>query len=152
MPNRWSAAFDNLGLRDREAGLRICPVFETTGVDRADQFHFEYRAADAAASPYMVLGGLIWAGLLGLRQNLPTPIATTTNPADMDPAHLSAAGLRRLPQSLTEALDLFAADSELRDCLDPLLHDAYLRHKRFEVDLMAPLSPEEQCARYALVY
>ena len=26
-PHRWSAAFNNLGLRDREAGVRICPVF-----------------------------------------------------------------------------------------------------------------------------
>jgi glutamine synthetase len=152
VPNRWSAAFNNLGLQDREAALRICPVFETTGAEPADQFHFEYRAADAAASPYMVLGGLIWAGLDGLRQNLPAPVPTTTDAAAMDAAELTSLGLQRLPQSLTEALDLLAADDALRDWMGPLLHEAYLCHKRFEADLMAPLSPEEQCQRYALVY
>ena len=32
-----------------------------------EAFNFEYRAADAAASPYLALGALVWAGLDGLR-------------------------------------------------------------------------------------
>ncbi len=36
--------------------------------------------------------------------------------------------------------------------MGPLLHDVYLRHKRFENDLLGELSPEEQCERYRQVY
>ena len=32
------------------------------------------------------------------------------------------------------------------------LKTAYLAHKRFEAGLMRDLSPEEQCAKYRLVY
>ncbi|HHS94373.1 MAG TPA: glutamine synthetase, partial [Rhodobacterales bacterium] len=48
-PHRWSAAFNNLGYRDREASVRICPVFSTDPAKVARQFNFEVRAVDAAA-------------------------------------------------------------------------------------------------------
>lgn len=48
-PHRWSAAFNNLGFRDREASVRICPVTSTDPSSIACQNNFEYRAADAAA-------------------------------------------------------------------------------------------------------
>jgi len=152
VPNRWSSAYNNLGLNDREAAVRICPVFETTGVDTAKQYHLEFRAADAAASPYMLLGAIAWAGLYGLRQQLDAPEPTTTDPSQMSAAELDERGLARLPQSLAEALDLLAADDDLRQMMGPVLHDAYLTHKRFEVGLMAELSDEAQCEKYYLAY
>lgn len=151
-PNRWSASYNNLGLNDREAAVRICPVFATTGVEPARQFHLEFRAADAAASPYILLGAIVWAGLHGLRQGLPAPEPTTTDPSQMPAAELKHCGLARLPTALGEALDLLADDADLRAAMGPVLHDAYLTHKRFEVGLMAELSDEEQCARYHLAY
>ena len=36
--------------------------------------------------------------------------------------------------------------------MGPVLHDAYLRHKRFENEMFSELSPEEQCERYRQVY
>src|SRR5690606_19084505 len=71
VPHRWSAAWTNLGAQDREACVRICPLFDTPGADPARQFNFEYRAADAIANPYLQLGVLIRAGLEGLRRDLP---------------------------------------------------------------------------------
>jgi glutamine synthetase len=58
----------------------------------------------------------------------------------------------RLPQSLPAALDALAGDEDLKEAMGPLLHDVYLKHKRFENDLFSELSPEEQCERYRLVY
>ena len=51
MPHRWSAAYNNLGFRDREASLRVCPVTAKDPISIARQFNVEYRAADAAACP-----------------------------------------------------------------------------------------------------
>lgn len=151
-PNRWSAAYNNLGYRDREAGVRICPVFQHPGADVAQQYHFEYRAADAAASPYLVLGAIVAAGLYGLDHDLATPAVCEGAPQDKPASELAALGIERLPQSLSAALDRFEADSDLAPYFGADLKAAYLAHKRFEDGMMAPLSPEEQCAKYRLAY
>lgn len=149
-PNRWSAAYNNLGYRDREAGVRICPVFQTA--DIAKQFHFEFRAADAAASPYLVLGAMLAAGLHGLDAGLPIPAVCEGAPQSLSPERLRELNIVRLPQSLGEALDLFETDTVLADSFGAELKKAYLAHKRFEAEMMEKLSIEEQCARYAAAY
>lgn len=151
-PNRWSAAYNNLGFRDREAGVRICPVFETTGVDVAKQYHFEYRAADAAASPYLVLGAILAAGLHGLDHGMAIPSVCEGPPQNLTDAERDALGVVRLPQSLSEALDLFEADTDLTDSFGAELKAAYLAHKRFEAQMMEKLSSEEQCEKYRAAY
>ena len=152
VPHRWSASYNNLGIQDREAGVRRAPVFEVSGAAAAQQFNLEYRAGDAAASPYLFLGALVWAGLHGLRQGLATPEATEEDASEFSAEELERRGLVRLPQSLTAALDALAGDTVLAEAMGPALYDAYLKHKRFEDNLLSALSPEEQCERYRLVY
>lgn len=151
-PNRWSAAYTNLGFRDREAGVRICPVFRVPGADIARQFHFEYRAADAAGSPYLVLGAIVAAGLSGLDAGLPPPPVAGRAPQTMTAEERAALGIRPLPGSLSGALDLLEADAVIGAALGEDLRMAYLAHKRFEAGLMEPLDPAEQCARYLMAY
>ena len=150
VPHRWSAAFNNLGLRDREAALRICPVREDD--DMARSYNVEYRAADAAASPYLLLAALVRAGLQGLREGLPAPEPTEEDLALRTEAELAARGLRRLPTSLAQALDAFEADAVARSWWPPQLLDVYLKHKRGEVALLEGLSGEEQAAALRWVY
>ena len=126
VPHRWSAAWTNAGFRDREACVRICPVLESTGTPIAPQFNIEFRAADATASPYLALGALVYAGLDGILQKMPTPSVTTTDPGLLDEQERASRGFRRLPQSLDEALDAFAADEATRAWFPPALHAAYL--------------------------
>jgi glutamine synthetase len=151
-PNRWSAAYNNLGLRDREAGVRICPVFQNAGSDVAQQYHFEFRAADAAASPYLVLGAIVAAGLHGLDAQLPMPSVAERAPQDMSEEERQELGIVRLPQSLDEALDRFEEETDLVATVGEELKSAYLAHKRFEAGLMRDLSPEEQCEKYRVAY
>ncbi|WP_099867262.1 glutamine synthetase family protein [Pararhizobium haloflavum] len=151
-PNRWSAAYNNLGERDREAGLRICPVFPGSGADISRQFHFEFRAADAAASPYLVMAALIAAGLYGLDEPLPTPHVCHGAPQNMSDSERRELSIERLPQSLSEALDRFEAEEKLISFLGEEFIAAYLAHKRFEASAMSDLSIEEQCERYRLAY
>lgn len=151
-PDRWSAAYNNLGFRDREAGVRICPVFGTDPATVAKQYHFEFRAADAAASPYLVLGAIIAAGLYGLDEALPAPAVCEGAPQKMTEEERGRLGVVRLPQSLDEALDRFEEDEDLAPFIGEDLKAAYLAHKRFEADLMRELSPEAQCERYVRAY
>lgn len=150
VPHRWSAAYNNLGLRDREAGVRICPVFP--GGDVARQFHFEFRASDAAANPYLLLGAIVWAGVWGLRAGLAAPEPTGRDPDAMSEEERASLGIVRLPQSLDAALDRLEADVDWRLFLGDDLFGAYLAHKRFEARTLGALPLEEQCERYRLAY
>jgi glutamine synthetase len=152
-PNRWSAAYNTLGLHDREAGVRICPVWDVDGLEPADrQFNVEYRAADAAASPYLVLGMIVRAGLQGIRDRLPVPEPTTEDPAAMPADALAARGLVRLPLTLPAALEALESDAIALGWMPAALGGAYLMHKRGELSLIAELSADEIAARYSRCY
>ncbi len=150
VPHRWSASYNNLAMHDREAGIRIGAIRE--GDDVAAQLNVEYRPADAAASPYLLLGTLIMAGLQGMRDRLPLPQPTEGDLATMSEAQLSALGVRRLPTSLADALDALEADQVAQSWLPPLLLDVYLRHKRGELQSLEGVSEDEQIERYARAY
>jgi len=152
VPHRWSAAFNNLGIQDREAAVRICPVVAFDGSDPASQFNFEYRAADAAASPHLQLAAIVHAGAAGIEDGLPAPDATAEDLSLLSAAALSVRGLERLPSSLAEALDRLEADSVVRSWFPEGLIDIYLAHKRNEIAYLADRSEADICAAYAEVY
>jgi len=135
-PNRWAPTMADLGVQDRGSAVRICPVYATAEESVARQFNVEFRAADAAASPYLALGALVWAGLDGLRAR--------RRLADLEPAPL--------PPSLDDALAVFEASDEMETWFGPLFRDVYLRFKRAELRALAGLEEADICTRYAAVY
>ncbi|WP_119269599.1 glutamine synthetase family protein [Taklimakanibacter deserti] len=151
-PNRWSASYNNLADKDREAGVRICPLSKLPGTDARKSFNLEYRAADAAANPYLTLGALVWAGLQGIRDRLPLPAATEGDPGQLPEEERRKRGLSRLPASLGAALDEFAADKRIADWMGADFVNAYLTHKRSELKLVKDLDLNEQIKRYVEVY
>ncbi|MCC5999686.1 MAG: glutamine synthetase [Pararhodobacter sp.] len=151
-PHRWSAAFNNLGIQDREATLRICPVSALSDIDIARQFNLEFRAADACASPYLQLAALVHAGCQGIEDALVAPDATEEDLAELSPEALKARGLRRLPASLDQALDAFSASDRVRDWFGAEFVQVYRLHKQGEIAYLADKSPEEMHRAYALVY
>ncbi len=151
-PHRWSATYNNLGDRDREAGIRLCPLTRLPGSDPAASFNFEYRAADAAANPYMVLGALVWAGLKGLRDKRRLREPTARDPDEMNIAEREALRLVHLPRSLSDALLLLEQNETMGQAMGAEFRAAYLMHKRSEIDFLKDYSPEAQIARYADAY
>ena len=135
-PGRWAPTTVDLGVRDRGSAVRVCPVDSTATEGVAGQFNVEFRVADAAASPYLALGALVWAGVDGLRQR--------RRLLDHAPAPL--------PASLDEALDRLAASPAAAEWFGPLFHDVYLRFKRSELRALAGLDPATICDRYAAIY
>lgn len=151
-PHRWSAGFNCLGYRNREAGVRICPVDDTPGNDISKQVHLEFRASDATASPYMVLGALVRAGLEGLRAKMKAPPLVEGDPADLTAAELARLDVRRLPESLSAALDELARDTVVSGWLPAPLRQGYHALKTAELERTSPLDPAAQCALYAKYY
>jgi len=110
------------------------------------------RAPDATASPYIVLGALVRAGLQGIREKLEVPQALGVDPGSLTDQERKELHILPLPGSLTEALDLMDADSIVREWMPKIMYDSYVSVKRLEVTLMADLDPVEICERYARVY
>lgn len=151
-PHRWSAAFNNLGYRDREAAVRICPVVGTDPESIARQFNFEFRAADAAASPHLALAAIVHAGCQGLEDGLEPPVASEEDLSTLPPEELARRGLRPLPGSLDEALARLEASETVKGWFPERFAEIYLAHKRGELATARGFSEAELFDAYATVY
>jgi glutamine synthetase len=77
---------------------------------------------------------------------------TETDPETMSAEERRSRGLARLPQSLGEALDALEVDAAVRRWFPPPLYEAYSRYKRWELEYLGKLPPEEQCRLYLEAY
>ena len=152
IPHRWSAAYNNLGVQDREAAVRLCPVRKIDDRNAARQFNFEIRACDAAASPHLALAAVVFAGVAGIEAGLPAPEATAEDLSLLPDAELAARGLGRLPTSLAAALQELEAADIVRAWFPEGFVDVYLAHKRDEIRTLAGKDDTALCAAYQAAY
>ncbi len=153
-PHKWSAAFNNLAVMDREAGLRICPVVKTAEMagSAASQFNLEYRAADAAASPYLQIAALVRAGLQGIKDSLPSPEVTREDLSLLSGEQLASMGVERLPDSLDRALERFADEPVIREWFSSNFVEIYLKHKQQEISDAKDIGEKNLFERYSAIY
>jgi glutamine synthetase len=144
-PQFWSSAYTVYGMDNREAAVRICSPLRG---DATSSVNLEFKPSDSSANPYLALGGFIYAGLDGIRRRIEPGEAVNVDPATMTPAQREAAGARRLPLTLTEALDALAADELLIDALGPLRSSAYLAVKRAEAAAFAEHDAAWECFQH----
>jgi glutamine synthetase len=116
----WAPAYVAHGFNNRTALVR------TLGG------RFEWRAPDAAANPYLMLAGLIAAGLHGIEAGLEPPAACDDDLFALDLAQVRARGIALLPQSLDEAVDALARDDVVGGALGPTLLREFCALKRDE--------------------
>jgi glutamine synthetase len=151
-PHHWSCGYASFGIQNREAAVRICPSPERDPNKKGRAFNMELRAPDATASPYMVIGALVRAGLEGIRAKLPLPMALDKDPAELTAAERDALGIRALPASLGEALDTFDADPIAKGWLPPVMYESYVAVKRKEIEMFVGADATEICRRYHDAY
>ncbi|MFN2105233.1 MAG: hypothetical protein ACK2UR_14275 [Candidatus Promineifilaceae bacterium] len=96
--------------------------------------NLELKAADATGNPYLALGALLAAGLDGMQRNLDPGQPISVDPDTLSEEQLAAMGIKRMPQTLEEALEALEADPFLSEVLDPLLLRSYAAIKRSEVE------------------
>lgn len=151
-PHRWSAAYNNLGFRDREASLRVCPVTAQDPTSVARQFNIEFRAADAAACPHLAMAAIVHAGCQGIEDNLPTPTPTEEDLSLLTEDALTSRELVRLPQTLESALDRFANNLTVTGWFPKGFAEVYVAHKTAEMTHIQGMDAAEQCEAYADTY
>lgn len=110
----------NWGYDNRSAMVRIPP-------EGGEGTRLEIRVGDGMANPYLVVAGLLAAGLDGIERKLeaPTPVEGMAYDNENDPV---------LPLNFTEALDALEANDNLKKYMSPLLIEAFVVLKRDEID------------------
>ena len=144
-PHRWSAGGICIAKQNREALLRICPQVTIKSADVTKSFNVEYRAADATANPWLVLGTLINAMHEGLTKK--SPIATI-----IDQELEESTQVNSMPSTLDEALEALNNDEIVQSWFDPILLQTFIGIRASEAQELDPLTPDERCTRYVSVY
>jgi glutamine synthetase len=151
-PGRWSSGFNAYGPANREALVRTCDLPMLEPARRAAAYNLEFRAADNAGNPYLLLAMLVRAGLHGIRQGYPRPPSLTVDPSSLDEAGRAKMGIVPLPGSLAAALAAFAADPVARSWLPEALAETFVAIKTAEVERVRDLDPEAICELYARIF
>lgn len=143
VPQHWAGAYRCWGHENREAALRL--VTGTRGHE-AEAANCELKCFDASASPYLVAGGVLAAGLAGIAAGLRLGPEVTVDPASLGDEELARLGASRLPTSLPEALEHYDKSEVLAEALGHELHETIGAVRRAEVQLFATASPDEIAA------
>jgi glutamine synthetase len=143
VPQHWAGAYACWGLENREAALRM-----VTGSRGSEDWaaNLEVKCFDLHANPYLMLAGLLAAGTDGLDRNAELPEPVDVDPASLDAEALAARGIRRLPTTLRQATDAFAADEVLAGAFGEALTGAIRTVRESELELLDGATPEEVAA------
>lgn len=135
----WTGSAVGWGVEDKEVGLRVCSNINTKLWD-----HFEYKLCDATCNLYLVLSGLLSAGLQGMERNLVLRPALGDNHEANTPAVVEAP----LPRTVQEALDVLESDPLLMNVVGSQLGQGYLALRRAEAERADKMSFEKEVAEF----
>lgn len=137
-PRTYAPSNISWGVQDRSASIRV-------KASRDKSTHFEVRVPAALSNPYLTAAFVIAAGLIGLtkkRELMPSG----DGPKEDDSRY------EKLPTEITEALDAFEADTELRSVLGEEFVRVYLAMKRQEHGRLRDEIPPGEIAEYFELY
>ena len=149
LPHFWSSAYTAYGFDNREAAIRIPSSFWG---HEAETTNLELKPVDHSGNPYLALGGLLAAGLDGVRRELDPGAPVDVDPGNLDDDERARRGIHRLPDRLDAALDALEADAMLHEALGPTLAAAYVAVKRLECRYFAEVSPEDEARQHFAKY
>jgi glutamine synthetase len=112
--------------------------------DLGREASIEFRGADPAANPYLLIAGLIACGIEGTDAGLDPGPPTDESIGGFDPT-TTTQRLALLPRSLDEALDALQADDVVVDTFDSMLLSRLIDGRRVEAeDFRATVSAWER--------
>ena len=139
VPSHWAGAYVAWGLENRETAMRM--VTGSTG-STSWAANMEVKCFDLLANPYLVLAGMLATGSAGMAAGAALPEPGDVDPASLGEEALAERGITRLPTTLREAVDRFAADEVVRDAFGQPLVDSIVAVRESELELFADASPE----------
>ncbi len=144
IPSHWAGAYACWGLENREAALRF--ITGSTG-DGAGAANIEIKSFDAAATPYLLIAGLLAAGRAGLASGAKLPDPIEVDPATLPADEAARRDVRRLPADLEAAVAAFETDEVFAEAFGPEFVDTIATVRRGEIKLFEGAEPEQVVAR-----
>ena len=149
LPHYWSSAYAVYGFDNREAAVRVPSLFRGR---EADSANIELKSADHSGNPYLAFGGLIAAGLDGIRNKIEPSAPVEVDPGNYTDEEREQLGIHSFPTSLNAALNALEQDQVLLDALGPVLAQSYIAVKRAESAFFADKSPQEEALQHFYKY
>ncbi|MCO6524972.1 MAG: hypothetical protein J6562_08115 [Candidatus Schmidhempelia sp.] len=143
--------FSFFGYQNVESVLHTPPINRFSSM-AANLFNIGINMIDATANLYLAMTGILIAGRLGIEKKLPLTACLDVSPLTLSLQELTNLGIRRLPTSLHEALDMLKAETEFTAQLPETLLNAYYDIKQQEIALIKDLTTEQLCEQYRLLY
>jgi glutamine synthetase len=118
----------NWGHDNRSCMLRVPP-------ERGQGTRLEVRVGDGAANPYLLIAGVLAAGLDGIKRKLACPEPAEGMAYDNESAEI-------LPMTFTAALDALEANQNLTEFVSQEMINVFLVMKRDEIERYESAVPE----------
>ena len=128
VPGYEAPVYLSWALRNRSDLIRV-PMYKP-GKEKATRI--EFRSPDAACNPYLAFAVLLAAGLEGIEQNYQAPPPTEGNIYQMNENERAKKGIKSLPGSLIEAIQLTAKSNVTRKALGDHAFNHFIDNKKIE--------------------
>jgi len=138
-PHFWSGAFRVWGWDNREAAVRV-----PTNPEPPSPTHFEFKTVDGSANPFLALGGVIAAGLDGVRRSLDVGAPVSEDPGRLPEKERREKGIDMLPLSLEEAIGHMEQDEILLNALGSELANVFLAVRRAEWEVLKEVELDQE--------
>ena len=128
VPGYEAPVYITWALRNRSDLIRV-PVYKP---GKENAMRVEYRAPDPACNPYLAFAVMLAAGLEGIRQGYELPPPIERNVYEMTDQEREELGVRTLPASLWEAIQLTEKSELVREALGDHIFRKLLDNKKIE--------------------
>ncbi len=108
----------------------------------------EYRAPDPSCNPYLAFSAMLAAGLKGITEQYQVPAPVVGNVHEMSPQRRQSLGIRTLPSSLGEAINLAETSELLYEALGDHVFNSLIENKNIEWDEYRSQVTDYEVARY----
>jgi glutamine synthetase len=99
---------------------------------KPESTRIEYRAPDPACNPYLAFAVVLAAGLKGIEEGYDLPAEAAANLYEYSAEERMAEGIKSLPGSLSEAVDLMEGSELVAETLGEHVFEWFIRNKRAE--------------------
>jgi len=116
--------------RNRSDLIRV-PMYKP-GKEEATRI--EYRSPDPACNPYLTFSVMLAAGMAGIEEKIEPPAPVEENVYKMGPEEREKRGIKQLPGSLLEAIQLTEKSKVVREALGDHVFNHFIENKKVEWD------------------
>ena len=102
--------------------------------DKGNSTRIELRSPDSATNPYLAFALILAAGLKGIEQGYELPPGAEEDVWALTETERRALGMKPLPTSLGQALDVMERSELVAETLGEHVFDFFLRNKQAEWD------------------